>query len=166
VDVFTRNGSSSYGDVEFRGAELNFHQIDVPIWGGKCNFWVQSGTEANQHIDIVYDALSTNYLKLDGVEVKTEKGCADAIGKIKAALIEVSKQRSDFGAYQNRLEKAYNVNKNTQENTQASESRIRDADMAKLMVDYSCYNILVQAGQSIMAQVNNSNQQVLQLLQQ
>lgn len=139
--------------------------ISTPVWGGKCKFWVQSGTEAGQHIDIEYEALTTHYLKLNDVEVKTESGCNDAIDKIKSAIIEVSKQRSDFGAYQNRLEKAYNVNKNTQENTQASESGIRDTDMAKLMVDYSCYNILVQAGQSIMAQMNNSNQSVLQLLQ-
>ena len=67
--------------------------------------------------------------------------------------------------YQNRLEKAYNVNKNTVENTQASESVVRDTDMAKTMVEYSNHNILLQAGQAIMAQVNNYNQGVLQLLQ-
>ena len=80
-------------------------------------------------------------------------------------MIEISKQRSDFGAYQNRLEKAYNVNKNTQENTQYSESRIRDTDMAKAMVEYSNHNVLLQAGQAILSQMNNYNQGVLQLLQ-
>ena len=151
------------------GASIRYptatHKIDVPIWGGKCKFWVQAGAEANQHIDIEYEALSCKYLKLNDVDVLDESGCADAIDKIKAAIIEVSKQRSDFGAYQNRLEKAYNANKNTQENTQASESRIRDTDMAKTMMEYSGQNILLQAGQAIMAQVNTANENVLRLLQ-
>ena len=164
--IFDLYSTDASNDGERFGTPgVNHNPIDVPIWGGKCKFWVQSGTEANQHIDIEYDALSTNYLRLDGIHVKDLDGCNDAIGRIKSAMIEVSKQRSNFGAYQNRLEHAYNANKNTQENTQASESRIRDTDMAKMMTEYSCNNILLQAGQAIMAQVNNANQFVLQLLQ-
>lgn len=165
LDLYTGSGGSYYGGVSFGNSGVNSHQIDVPIWGGKCKFWVQAGAEARQHIEIQYEALSNKFLKLEDVDVLDEDACADAIDKIKDALIEISKQRSDFGAYQNRLEKAYNVNKNTQENTQYSESRIRDTDMAKTMVEYSNHNILLQAGQSILSQMNNYNQGVLQLLQ-
>ena len=77
----------------------------------------------------------------------------------------VSTQRSDFGAYQNRLEHAVNANENTEENTQAAESVIRDTDMAKTMVEYSNFNILLQAGQAMLSQANQSNQAVLSLLQ-
>ena len=78
-----------------------------------------------------------------------------------AALMDFSIQRADFGAYQNRLEHAYNVNKNTEEDTQASESVIRDVDMAKIMVEHSNQSILLQAGQA-----NQSNQGVMALLGQ
>ena len=72
--------------------------------------------------------------------------------------------RSVFGAYQNRLEHAIKINDNTSENTQAAESVIRDTDMATEMVKYSKQSILQQAGQSILAQADQSNQGVLSLL--
>lgn len=165
MDLYTGSGGSYYGDVSFGNSGVNSHQIDVPIWGGKCKFHVQAGGEVGQRIEIQYEALSNKFLELEDVDVLDVNGCNDAIDKIKSAINEISKQRSDFGAYQNRLEKSYNVNKNTQENTQASESVIRDTDMAEEMVTYSNHNILLQAGQAIMAQVNNYNQGVLQLLQ-
>lgn len=165
LDFATGSGSSSYGYTEIGYPGVNSHQIDVPIWGGMCKFHVQAGTEAGQRIEIQYEALSNIFLELEDVDVLDVAGCDDAINRIKSAMIEVSKQRSDFGAYQNRLEKSYNVNKNTQENTQYSESRIRDTDMAKTMVEYSNHNVLLQAGQAILSQMNNYNQGVLQLLQ-
>lgn len=73
--------------------------------------------------------------------------------------------RSYFGASQNRLEHAYANNKNTEENTTAAESRIRDTDMATEMVDFSKNNILAQVGQSMLAQANQSTQGILSLLQ-
>ena len=72
--------------------------------------------------------------------------------------------RSVFGAYQNRLEHAIKINDNTSENTQAAESLIRDTDMAKEMVKFSTQGILQQAGQSMLAQADQSNQGVLSLL--
>ena len=125
---------------------------------------IQQEQEANQHIDIVYDSLSLRELGLLNTNVLTVADCDRAIGDIKEALKEVSKQRSDFGAYQNRLEHAYKSNKNVVENTQASESRIRDTDMAQKMVEYSNQNILLQAGQAMMAQANQSRQGILTLL--
>lgn len=164
-DFYTGNGGSSYDKVTIGNPGYNTHQIDVPIWGGKCKFHVQAGTEAGQRIEIQYEALSNIFLELEDVDVLDVAGCNDAIDRIKSAINEISKQRSDFGAYQNRLERSYNVNKNTQENTQYSESRIRDTDMAKTMVEYSNHNVLLQAGQAILSQMNNYNQGVLQLLQ-
>ena len=83
---------------------------------------------------------------------------------IQDAIETVSKQRSSLGAIQNRLEHTIANLDTTSENTSAAESRIRDTDMAKEMVTYSKNNILAQAGQSMLAQANQSNQGVLSLL--
>ena len=84
---------------------------------------------------------------------------------VNSALEFVSAQRSELGAYQNRLEHTIANADNTAENLQAAESRIRDVDMAEEMVDYSKSNILQQAAQSMLAQANQSTQGVLSLLQ-
>jgi len=86
------------------------------------------------------------------------------LSKIQQAINEVSTQRSALGALQNRLEHTIANLDTTSENTSASESRIRDVDMASEMVNYSKNNILSQAGQSMLAQANQSNQGVLSLL--
>ena len=86
------------------------------------------------------------------------------LDKVKNALASVSKQRSDLGAVQNRLEHTVKNLDNVVENTQAAESQIRDTDMATEMVKFSNNNILAQAGQSMLAQANQSNQGVLSLL--
>jgi len=88
-----------------------------------------------------------------------------AIMTFDAALNRVSKQRADLGAYQNRLEFAVKGIDVAAENTQASESRIRDVDMAKQMVDYTKNQILVQSGNAMLAQANQRSQSTLQLLQ-
>lgn len=91
-------------------------------------------------------------------------GPGEAIGIFKRATEYVSRERSRMGAYQNRLEHTVNNLDNVVENTTAAESRIRDADMAREMVRYSMTSILVQAGQSMLAQANQSRQGVLSLL--
>jgi len=88
-----------------------------------------------------------------------------SIGIMDAALNKISKQRADLGAYQNRLEHAVRGIDIGAENLQASESRIRDADMAGEMVEYTKNQILAQAGNAMLAQANQKTQQVLQLLQ-
>ena len=141
------------------------YKIEVPIYGGTCGFYVQGGTESGQHIEIQYDALSLLALGMKDTNVLTQESAGNAINEVKAALQIVSKQRSDFGAFQNRLEHAYNINKNVEENTQSSESVIRDADIADLMMEFSVNNILLQAGTSMLTQANQSKQSVLELLQ-
>lgn len=84
---------------------------------------------------------------------------------VQKAISMVSEQRSKLGAIQNRLEHTIANLDNIAENTQSAESRIRDTDMAEEMVEYSKNNILAQAGQSMLAQANQSTQGVLSLLQ-
>ena len=85
--------------------------------------------------------------------------------KVQTAIDDLSTYRAYLGATQNRLTHTIAADENTAENTQAAESRLRDADMAKEMVDYSLTQLLSQAGQSMLAQANQSNQNVLSLLQ-
>ena len=100
----------------------------------------------------------------DQISVMDHSVAKAAIVAIKSALVKVSKQRSDLGALQNRLEHTIANADNTAENLQAAESRIRDVDMADEMVKYSKSSILQQAGQSMLAQANQSTQGVLSLL--
>ena len=88
-----------------------------------------------------------------------------AIGTLDEALKRINKQRADLGAYQNRLEHAYTGVTVGAENLQASESRIRDTDMATEMVEYTKNQVLQQAGTAMLAQANQSSQNVLSLLQ-
>ena len=99
------------------------------------------------------------------VKVSTHDKASAAMKKIQDAIDKVSSQRASLGAVQNRLEHTIANLDNVSENTQAAESRIRDTDMAKEMVSWSKNNILQQAGQSMLAQANQSNQGVLSLLQ-
>ena len=103
--------------------------------------------------------------KADSSTTKIDaKGFASLNAFVKSALQTVSKQRSDLGAVQNRLEHTINNLDNVVENTTSAESAIRDTDMASEMVKYSNNNILTQAGQAMLAQANQSNQGVLSLL--
>ncbi len=97
--------------------------------------------------------------------VRDYQQATGTITMIQNAINNVSSQRSALGALQNRLEHTIANLDNVAENTQAAESRIRDTDMASEMVEYSKNNILAQAGQSMLAQANQSNQGVLSLLQ-
>jgi flagellin len=99
------------------------------------------------------------------LDVTSHDGAEDAMQRVQDAIDKVSTQRANLGAVQNRLEHTIANLDNVSENTQSAESRIRDTDMAKEMVQYSKNNILAQAGQSMLAQANQSNQGVLSLLQ-
>ena len=147
------------------GFNAQTHMVEEPIYGGSCEFYVQAGPEADQRVDIVYDALCLRELGMTGTNVLTREDANEAMEEVKDALTIINKQRADFGAYQNRLEHAYRSNKNIEENTQAAESLIRDTDMAKTMVEYSNQNILAQAGQAMLVQANNNRDGLLQLLQ-
>ena len=97
--------------------------------------------------------------------VKDYASANATIDAVQKAINQVSSQRSALGALQNRLEHTVSNLDNVSENTSSAESRIRDTDMASEMVTYSKNNILAQAGQSMLAQANQSTQGVLSLLQ-
>ncbi len=132
------------------------------------NFSLHVGADAdmNNKIGVKIQALDTSGLGIRGLNVKDGSGAAAtyAIDAIADAVSTVSAQRSLLGAVQNRLEHTINNLDNVVENTTAAESQIRDTDMATEMVKYSNANILSQAGQSMLAQGNQSNQGVLSLL--
>ena len=132
------------------------------------NFSLHVGADAdmNNKIGVKIQALDTAGLGIRGLNVKDGTGSSAtyAIDAIADAVATVSAQRSLLGAVQNRLEHTINNLDNVVENTTAAESQIRDTDMATEMVTYSNANILSQAGQSMLAQGNQSNQGVLSLL--
>lgn len=101
----------------------------------------------------------------EGDIIRTVTYDPDNNALIRDALRYVMDCRTVLGAQQNRLEHAYNNNQNKHENTSASESRIRDTDISKEMVDFSNNNILLQAGASMLSQANQMSEFVLQLLQ-
>lgn len=126
---------------------------------------VGADAEEAQFLKIDLPAISCMNVGVKTVDVSTIEGAKSAIKAFKKGIEYVSGERSRMGAYQNRLEHTINNLNNVVENTQAAESAIRDTDMAALMVMYSNNNILAQAGQAILAQTEQSNQGVLQLLQ-
>ena len=104
-------------------------------------------------------------MEISGSNVLTQESANSSIGAFKSAKEYVSRERSRMGAYQNRLEHTINNLNNVIENTTAAESQIRDSDMATLMMQYAKDNILEQAGQTLLAQANQSKQGILSLLQ-
>jgi len=125
---------------------------------------LQVGAEANQTITLSISSMKASGLGLSGITVSGTGDAQTAITTIKSAISLLNEQRSALGAVQNRLEHTIKNLDNVAENTQAAESAIRDTDMATEMVKFSNQNILQQAGQSMLAQANQSNQGVLSLL--
>ena len=118
-----------------------------------------------QRITIKIGKMDTASLGINNISLSTEAGAKSAISSITSAIAQVSEQRSNLGAVQNRLEHTIANLDNVVENTTAAESSIRDTDMAKTMVEYTKNNILAQAGTSMLSQANQANQNVLSLLQ-
>ncbi len=108
--------------------------------------------------------MNAEVLGVDYVDVSTEEDARSALEQIENALSIVSEQRSAYGAFQNRLEHSYANNNNKAENMTAAESRIRDTDMSKEMVEFTKSNILRQAGSAMLSQAMQQPQSVLQLL--
>ncbi|NSJ92630.1 flagellin, partial [Coprococcus sp. MSK.21.13] len=107
---------------------------------------------------------TVSIVKKSGIDVSSQKAASTAITTINSAIEKVSAERSKLGAYQNRLEHTIANLDNSSENLQAAESRVRDVDMAKEMMNFSKSNILQQAAQAMLAQANQAPQGVLQLL--
>ena len=134
---------------------------------GALSFSLHVGADSadDNKITVKIESMSAAGIGVSDLNVSTEEDATNAIDRISEAVKKVSSQRSTLGAVQNRLEHTIANLDNVVENTTSAESRIRDTDMAQEMVNYSKNNILAQAGQSMLAQANQSNQGVLSLLQ-
>ena len=124
----------------------------------------QIGANAGQNMSINIGNMSTLALGIDKLDMNSVKTAQEALGKIDSAINKVSTERSKIGAYENRLRHSVNTIQNASTNTTAAESRIRDADMAKEMIEFTSSQILMQSGTAMLAQANMVPQNVLQLL--
>ena len=136
-----------------------------------ASMWLHIGANMDQRTQVYIGTMSASALGLRSVgteEIMSLESPDDAnraIGTLDEALKKINKQRADLGAYQNRLEKTVVGLDIGAENLQASESRIRDTDMAKEIVESTKNQVLQQAGTAMLAQANQSSQNVLSLLQ-
>lgn len=165
------------GDVE--GVEFSFEDIgdktvgaslgltggSSAVGGGKgLQLQVGESSDDYQKVAVSIGNMGTTGLGIENINLGTQSGAAEAIDKIKSAINTVSDNRAGLGAVQNRLEHTLNNLGVTHENITAAESRIRDVDMAKEMMNFTKNNILTQAAQAMLAQANQQPQGVLQLL--
>jgi len=158
--------------AQFNGMDLLRGAFARNTEGGTAtaSMWFQVGANMDQRERVFIGTMTAQALNME-TDQNTPKTIASPdeanrlIGDIDAALKKVSKQRADLGAYQNRFELAVKGVDIAAENMQASESVIRDTDMASEMVGFVKNQILVQAGTAMLAQANTKSQTTLQLLQ-
>ena len=146
---------------------LSFKEVDGKVTSESNGLTMQVGesSDSYQKVSVRVADMSSQGLGLQNLDISKQDGAQEAIDVIKNAINTVSSTRGDLGALQNRLEHTINNLGVTAENMTAAESRVRDVDMAKEMMEYTKNNILVQASQAMLAQANQLPQGVLQLLQ-
>lgn len=143
--------------------------LDGSLSGGSASgavLQIGANNDANLSLEIKIDKMDSASLGIDtaSINVTSNTNAKDTITNVNEAIKKVSTQRSKLGAYQNRLEHTIANLDNASENLQAAESRVRDVDMAKEMMNFSKNNILQQAAQSMLSQANQAPQGVLNLL--
>ena len=152
--------------TDFNGKKmLKSGQDEVKIFVGYTSDAQNNISIANKDLNAVANAISADAFMTAQSNLATSAQAQNFLSTISSQIETVSSMRSDFGAIQNRLEHTIDNLDNVVENVTSAESRIRDTDMADEMVKYSKNNILTQAGQSMLAQANQSTQGVLSLLQ-
>ena len=147
-------------DTEFNGLKI----LAGSVATAASAVTLQVGANASQNIAFTIGTVSTSDLGISGIAVSTAASATAAIASLDAAISTVTTSRANLGAIQNRLEHTINRLGMTSENLQAAESRIRDADMASEMIDFTKNQILQQSGMAMLAQANQSPQSVLSLL--
>lgn len=156
--------SALMAEINNISSSLKFNGIAL-LDGSQSSVKFQVGFEANTTISVsLGSGTSTAKLGVSGISVATASSAQTAISKIQSAISVVSTRRAELGAVQNRLEHTINNVGVNSENLAASESRIRNADMAKEMTEFTRTQILVQAGTAMLAQANAVPQNVLRLL--
>ena len=158
--------------AQFNGMNMLTGRFAVPTGENVVtgSMWFHIGANMDQRMQVYIGTMSAMALGLieAGSETKitlqTPEDANRAIGTIDAGLMKINKQRADLGAYQNRMEYAVKGLDISAENLQASESRIRDTNMAAQMVEFTKNSVLQQAGTAMLAQANTQAQNVLSLL--
>ncbi len=176
--TFTTGGNDTNETFELGGVkvELNINKANLAA-GKEASFEftniaekkgegvnLQIGANQEQQIGFSIENMRSRELGLGGIEVDTAENAQEAIGRLDEAVSRISAQRAELGANQNRLEHTIASTDNTAENLQAAESRIRDVDMAKEMMNLTKLNVLQQASQAMLSQANQAPQQVLSIL--
>lgn len=176
LSVQAANDTYSDGDRELIQKEVAQLQSEITRIGSQTNFNGTNVLSTSATLDIQVGDKNGNTIQvslvkmtdpgsISTIDLSTKSGAQSAIDVVDSAIKAVSEHRATLGAIQNRLEHTIKSVDNTSENIQAAESRIRDTDMAKEMMNYTKTNILSQAAQSMLAQANQAPQGVLQLLQ-
>ena len=152
--------------AQFNGMAMLTGRFANTAAGGTptSSMWFHVGANPDQRVQAFIGTMSTEGLNVQGLSLSAPETANAAIANIDAAMTKINKQRADLGAYQSRFEKAVSGLLSGYENLQASESRIRDTDMAEEMVAYVKNQILVQASTAMLAQANMKTVSVLTLL--
>jgi len=153
--------------AQFNGLNMLTGRFSNPNRGGTvtAEMFFQVGANMDQRKQVFIGTMTAQALGLRGISISTPDKANAVIGSVDNALRQVSRQRADLGAYQNRFEMAAKGVAVAAENMQAAESLIRDTDMASQMVDYTKNQILMQSSTAMLAQANLKPRSVLQLLQ-
>ena len=147
-------------DTEFNGLKI----LAGSVATAASAVTLQVGANASQSIAFTIGTVSANDLGISGIAVSTAAAASAAIASLDAAISQVTSSRANLGAIQNRLESTISRLGVTAENVQAAESRIRDADMAQEMIQFTKNQILQQSGMAMLAQANQAPQSILSLL--
>ncbi len=154
---------SAKGTIKVDSADAD--APDIKFVGGGLTLQVGDTNDAFNKVTVSVDDLSAAGISTEGLNVSNQDAAGASVKIIKDAINKVSTNRANLGSLQNRLEYTINNLDTTAENMTAANSRIRDTDMAKEMMNYTKMNILTQAAQAMLAQANQQPQAILQLLQ-
>jgi flagellin len=148
-------------DTEFNGVKI----LSGSVATAANAVTLQVGANGSQVIAFTIGTMSASDLGISGIAIGTAASATQAIASVDAAIRSVNSSRAAMGAIQNRLEQTISRLDLTSENLQAAESRVRDADMASEMIDFTRNQILQQSGTAMLAQANQAPQSILKLLQ-
>ena len=151
--------------TDLNGANMTLGGGTGLATGGGMKLQIGDTNDEYNQLELGIADMHVDALDLNNVDISTREGAYAAMSKIKTAINTVSTSRGKLGAIQNRLEHTINNLGVTTENITSAESRIRDVDMAKEMMNYTKNSVLVQSAQAMLAQANQQPQSVLQLLQ-
>ncbi|MCR2823761.1 flagellin N-terminal helical domain-containing protein [Lederbergia panacisoli] len=178
-ELSVQASSDTYTDADREALSLEFEELKKEIQristdvqfnslplldGSEGSFRIQSGANAGQYIELSIGNMGAGAIGIYDLSIGTREDANEAISRLDDAVGKVSSERSKIGAYMNRLEHAYNNTMTMEENLVAAESRIRDADIAKEIMNYTKANILLQANQYVMSLHMQQAYSILQLL--